>query len=83
MASEQELEAEGREPTEAGLVERLRVDLRFGLGEEFVVVLPENRALPGDGFEAVAMQMVYEFTGKLVETLKLALKENLFVFKCV
>ncbi len=55
MAGEQELEVEGREPTEAGFVERLRVDLRLGLGEEFVVVLPENRALRGNGFEALTM----------------------------
>jgi hypothetical protein len=60
VAGEQELEVEGRESSEAGFVERLRVDLRLGLGEEFVVVLPENRALRGDGFEAVAMQMVCE-----------------------
>jgi len=45
MAGEQELEVEGRESSEAGFVERLRVDLRLGLGEEFIVVLPENRAL--------------------------------------
>jgi hypothetical protein len=37
MASEQELEVEGCESSESGFVERLRVDLRFGLGEEFVV----------------------------------------------
>jgi hypothetical protein len=66
MASEQELEVEGREPSEACFVERRRVDLRLGLGEEFVVVFPENRALRGDGFEALAMQMVCEFTGERV-----------------
>ena len=66
MAGEQELEVEDREPSEAGFVERLRVDLRFGLCEEFVVVFPENRALRGDGFEALAMQMVCEFTGERV-----------------
>jgi len=47
MIGEQELEVEGRESSEAGFVERLRIDLRFGLGEEFVVVLPENRAPSG------------------------------------
>jgi len=31
MAGEQELEVEGRESSEAGFVERLRVDLRLGL----------------------------------------------------
>jgi hypothetical protein len=55
MAGEQELEVEGREPSEAGFVEPLCLDLRLSLGEEFVVVLPENRALRGNGFEAVAM----------------------------
>jgi hypothetical protein len=66
VAGKQELELEGRESSEAGFVERLRVDLRFGLCEEFVVVFPENRALRGDGFEALAMQMVCEFTGERV-----------------
>jgi len=55
-------------------VERLRVDLRFGLGEEFIVVLPENRALRGDGFEAVTMQMVWEFTGKLVDAVEIGVE---------
>ena len=55
MASEQELEVEGRESGEAGFVEPLCVCLRLGLGEEFVGGLPENRALRNDGFEAVAM----------------------------
>ncbi|NHX37971.1 hypothetical protein G9C84_16230 [Halolamina sp. R1-12] len=66
MAGKQELEVEGRKSSEAGFVERRRVDLRLGLGEEFVVVLPENRALRGDGFETLTMQMVCEFTGELV-----------------
>jgi hypothetical protein len=55
MASEQELEVGDREPTEAGFVERLRVNFRFGLSEEVVIVLPENRALRGNAFEALAM----------------------------
>jgi hypothetical protein len=67
VAGEQELEVVGREPSETGFVERLRVDLRPGLGEEFVVFLPENRALRGDGFDASAVQMVCEFPGELVE----------------
>ena len=67
MAGEQELEVEGCEPSKAGFVERRRVDLRLCLREEFVVVLPENRALRGDRFEALAMQLVCEFTGELVE----------------
>jgi len=74
MAGEQELEVEGRESSEAGFVERLRVDLRLGLGEEFIVVLPENRALRGDGFEAVTMQMVCEFTGKLVDAVEIGVE---------
>jgi len=74
MAGEQELEVEGRESSEAGFVERLRIDLRFGLGEEFIVVLPENRALQGDGFEAVTMQMVCEFTGKLVDAVEIGVE---------
>ncbi len=55
-------------------MERLRVDLRLGLGEEFVVVLPENRALRGDGFEALAMQMVCEFPGELVEAVEVGVE---------
>jgi len=55
-------------------VERLRVELRFGLGEEFVVVLPENRALRGDGFEAVAAMMVWEFPGELVEAVEIGVE---------
>jgi len=74
VAGKQELEVEGREPTEAGFVERLRVDLRFGLCEEFVVVLPENRALRGDGFEAVAMQMVCEFRCDRVEAVEVGVE---------
>ena len=74
VAGEQELEVEGRESSEAGFVVRLCVDLRLGLGEEFVVVLPENRALRGDGFEAVAMQMVCEFTGELVEAVEVGVE---------
>jgi hypothetical protein len=35
--------------------------------EEFVVTLPENRPLRGNGFEALAMEMMCEFTGELVE----------------
>jgi len=74
MAGEQELEVEGRESSEAGFVEPVCVDLRLGLGEEFVVVLPENRALPGDGFEALAMQMVCEFTCELVEAVEVGVE---------
>jgi len=74
MIGEQELEVEGRESSEAGFVERLRIDLRFGLGEEFVVVLPENRALRGNGFEAVTVQMVCDFTGKLVEAVEVGVE---------
>jgi stage V sporulation protein SpoVS len=74
VPGEQELEVEGRESSEAGFVERLRVDFRLGLGEEFVVVLPENRALRGDGFEAVAMQMVCEFTCDRVEAVEVGVE---------
>jgi len=74
MIGEQELEVEGRESSEAGFVERLRIDLRFGLGEEFVVVLPENRALRATGFEAVTVQMVCDFTGKLVEAVEVGVE---------
>jgi len=62
------------ESIEPGFVERLRIDLRFGLGEEFVVVLPENRALRGNGFEAVTVQMVCDFTGKLVEAVEVGVE---------
>jgi hypothetical protein len=55
-------------------VERLRIDLRLGLGKEFVVVLPENRPLRGNGFEALTMQMVCEFTGKLVEAVEIGVE---------
>jgi len=72
MAGKQELEVEGCEPSGAGFVERLRVDLRLGLEEEFVVVLPENRALRGNGFEAMAM--VCEFTGELVEAVEVGVE---------
>jgi len=74
VPGEQELGVEGREPSEAGFVERLRVDLRFGLGEKFVLVLPENRALRGDGFEAMAMEMMCEFTGELVEAVEVGVE---------
>ena len=74
VAGKQELEVEGREPSEACFVERLRIDLRLGLREEFVVVLPENRALRGDGFEALAMQMVCEFPGELVEAVEVGIE---------
>ncbi len=74
MVGKQELEVEGCEPSKAGFVERLRVDLRLGLEEEFVVVLPENRALRGNGFEAMAMEMVCEFTGELVEAVEVSIE---------
>jgi hypothetical protein len=74
MAGEEELQVEGHETREAGFVEPVCVDLRLGLGEEFVVVLPENRALRGDGFEALAMQMVCEFTGELVEAVEVGVE---------
>ncbi len=74
VAGKQELGVEGREPSEAGFVERLCVGLRLGLGEEFVVVLPENRALRGDGFEAVAMQMVCEFTCDRMEVVEVGVE---------
>jgi hypothetical protein len=74
VAGEQELEVEGCESSEAGFVERLRIDLRLGLGKEFVVVLPENRPLRGNGFEALTMQMVCEFTGKLVEAVEIGVE---------
>jgi len=45
VVGEEELEVEGRESSEPGFVEPLRVDLRFGLREKFVVILPENRPL--------------------------------------
>ncbi len=73
MAGEQ-VEVAGREPSETGFVERLRVDLRPGLGEEFVVFLPENRALRGDGFDSSAVQMVCEFPGELVEAAEVGVK---------
>ena len=74
MIGEQELEAEGRESSEPRFVERLRVDFRFSLGEEFIVVLPENRAFRGDGFETLAMQMVCEFPGELVEAVEIGVE---------
>ena len=74
VAGEQELEVEGRESSEAGFVEPLCVDFRLGLREEFVVVLPENRPLRGDGFEALAMQLVCEFTGELVEAVEVGVE---------
>jgi len=55
-------------------VERFCVDLRLGLGEEFVAVLPENRAFRGDGFESLAMQMVCEFPRELVEAVEIGVK---------
>ena len=55
-------------------MERVGVDFRLGLGEEFIVVLPENRAIPGDGFEALAMQMVYEFICELVEAVEVGVE---------
>jgi hypothetical protein len=70
MAGEEELQVEGRETREAGFVEPLGVDPRLGLREEFVVLLPENRPLRSDGFEALAMQMVCEFTCELVEAVE-------------
>ena len=74
MAREQELEVECGESGEAGFVEPLCVDLRLGLGEKFVVVLPENRSLRGNGFEALAMQMVCEFTGERVEAVEVGVE---------
>jgi len=50
VVSEQELEVERGETSEPGFVEPFCVDLRLGLGEEFVVVLPQNRS----PFEATA-----------------------------
>jgi hypothetical protein len=50
------------------------VDLHLSLGKKFVVVLPKNCPLRGDGFEPVAMQMVYEFTRELVETVKVGVE---------
>jgi len=55
-------------------VKRVGVDLRLGLGEEFVVVLPENRPLGSDGIEALAMLMVCEFTGELVEAVEVGVE---------
>ena len=45
VAGEEELEVEGRESSDAGFMEHVGVDLRLCPGEEFVVVLPENRTL--------------------------------------
>ena len=74
MAGEQELEVERGESSEAGFVESVCVDLRLGLSEKFVVVFPENRTLRGDGFEALAMEMMGEFTGELVETVEVGVE---------
>ena len=74
MAGVEELEVEGHETREAGFVEPLGVDLRPGLREEFVVLLPENHPLRSDGFEALAMQMVCEFTGELVEAVEVGVE---------
>ena len=74
VAGEQELEIKRREPREAGFVESVCVYLRLGLSERFVVVFPENRALRGDGFEALAMEMMDEFTGELVEAVEVGVK---------
>jgi len=51
-----------------------RVDVRLGLGEEFVETLPENRAFRRNGFEAMAMQMVYEFTCEFVEKVEVVVE---------
>jgi hypothetical protein len=74
VAGEQELEIERCESSEAGFREPLRVDLRLGLGEKFVVVLPKNRALRGDGFEPLAMKMVCEFTSELVKLVEVGIE---------
>jgi len=75
VAGQQKLEVEGCEPSEPCLVELLRVDFRLSLCEEFIVVLPENRkTLRGNGFEPLAMKMVYEFTSELVEPAEVAVE---------
>jgi len=43
------------------------------LSEEFAVVLPEKRALWGDGFEPLAMQMVGKLTSELVEVVEVGI----------
>ncbi len=55
-------------------MEPCSVDLCLGLSEEFAVVLSENHALRGNGFEAVAMQMVCEFTGERVEAIEVVVE---------
>jgi len=74
MAGEEELQVEGHETREAGFVEPLGVDLRLGLREEVVVTLPENLPLWSDGFEALAILMVCEFTGELVEAVEVGVE---------
>jgi len=44
------------------------------LREQFIVVLPEDRALQCDGFEMLAMQMVCEFTCELVEAVEVSVE---------
>jgi len=41
-------------PLDVG-IKRFRVDLHLYIGEAFVVVLPENRTLRRDDFEALAI----------------------------
>lgn len=76
MAGELELDAEGRESCKASFVELLCVDPRLGLCKELVVVLPEGRALRGDGFEASAIKIVVEFICELVEAVEVGLKKR-------
>jgi hypothetical protein len=58
VAGQKELAVERGESSEAGFVERLRLDLRLGPGEKLVVVFPENRPVRSDGFGSLPMEMM-------------------------
>jgi hypothetical protein len=55
-------------------VERVGVDCRFGLGEKFDVGFPEDRAVRGDGFEPLPVEMVCEFACERVEPVEVTVE---------
>lgn len=66
MAGQEKLELEGRKPSEASLVELVRLDLRLRLCEKLVVGLSENHSVRGDRFEVLSVEMVRQFACELV-----------------
>jgi hypothetical protein len=74
VTGQQKLEVERRESRQSRLVKVFVGDSCFSLGEEFVVVLPENRPVRRDRFEAFSMKMMSQFACELVESIEVAVE---------